>query len=71
MEQAVVNAGMISMVAFPRVRSRGSGGNDFQEGRRFRSNPTRPIHPRAVRLCMIYIYGVEDCLGIPDLGETS
>jgi hypothetical protein len=28
MERAVVNAGMISMVAFPRVRIRGSGGND-------------------------------------------
>ena len=45
MEQAVVNAGMISMVAFPRVRSRGREG----------------MTPG----------GVEDCLGIPDLGETS
>lgn len=27
-------------------------------------------HTRAVRLCMTYIYGVEGCVCIPDLGET-
>jgi hypothetical protein len=45
-------------------------GRNAWRGEHAQGNPTRPTHPRAVRLCMIYIYGVEDCLGIPDLGET-
>ena len=58
---------MISMRAFPRAR----GGREECLERRTRSRQSNPTHAsRAVLLCMIYIYSAEDCVVIPDLGET-